>query len=55
MTQRYEYTIKEISNGWVVTVEDNHKDSYLHQYFASKTNALEYVIKLLRELVDENK
>lgn len=54
MTQRYEYTIKEISNGWVVTVEDNHKDDNLHQYFSDKVEALEYVIKLLGDIIDEN-
>lgn len=53
MTQRYEYTIKEISNGWIVTVENNHKDDCMHQYFGNKTDAAKYVIKLLGEIVDE--
>lgn len=53
MTQRYEYIIKEISNGWIVTIDLNGENSDItHQFFADKTNALEYVIKLLGDMVD---
>ncbi len=55
MTQRYDYTIKELHNGYLVTASDNHKDESENRYFTNRSDAAEYVIKLLGELVDEQK
>lgn len=47
---RYDYTIKQISNGWLVLMEEPDQNGTQSTYFADKFDAMQHVAKRLVDL-----